>query len=259
MPHGDNKQTGIWRQALKRLTAVENRWEDDAARRQGLLECRHWMEEQTGTPRLSRLAALLRPDITPRQFLSVLVPVERVAARGRVTDEQILDHYLPDDSAPKTAVRMPLVIVADSLRSAFNSGGIFRTADCFGADAVWLCGYTASPPHPHVARAALGADAMVPWRAFDHTADALRELLTGGSTIIALETVDGAPDLADFQWPFPAALLLGNERFGLSTDLLSLCDHCIRIPVFGRKNSLNVVSAAAIALHHARCAWEART
>jgi tRNA G18 (ribose-2'-O)-methylase SpoU len=146
--------------------------------------------------------------------------------------------------------------VADSLRSAFNVGGLFRTAECFGAESVWLCGYSATPEHPHVAEAALGADRLVPWRACSRTTDAIGDLRRAGRAVVALETVDGAPDLTVFRWSFPCALLLGNERFGLGPDLVAQADACVRIPVFGRKNSLNVVSAAAIALHAARCAWE---
>ena len=88
------------------------------------------------------------------------MPVEREVARRRVTDVQILDRDAWRNSSRR---RMPLVLVADSLRSAFNIGGLFRTAECFGAEALWLCGYSATPEHPHVTEAALGADQLVPW------------------------------------------------------------------------------------------------
>ena len=244
----------VWRQALKRLLNIEARWADLPARQRALLECRNWMEEQTATPRLCQLARLVDPGGDRARLTSVLVPVEREVARRRVTDVQILDRDAPAEPPPDA--HLPLILVADSLRSAFNVGGLFRTAECFGAESVWLCGYSATPEHPHVAEAALGADRLVPWRACSRTTDAIGDLRRAGRAVVALETVDGAPDLTVFRWSFPCALLLGNERFGLGPDLVAQADACVRIPVFGRKNSLNVVSAAAIALHAARCAWE---
>ncbi len=251
---GDATEARVWRQALKRLADIETRWDDLAARQRALLECRHWMEEQTAAPRLRQLARLVDPAADRARLTSVIVPVEREAARRRVTDVQILDRDAPVEQP--AGPRLPLTLVADSLRSAFNVGGLFRTAECFGAEAVWLCGYSATPEHPHVAEAALGADRLMPWRAFARTAEAIAELRRAGRGIVALETVEGAAGLEDFGWPFPCALLLGNERFGLDPGLVREADARVRIPVFGRKNSLNVVSAAAIALHAARGAWE---
>ena len=250
---GEATAARVWRQALKRLLAIESRWEDLPARQRALIECRHWLEEQTATPRLRQLARLVDPAADRARLTSVLVPVEREVARRRVTDVQILDRDAPAEQPP--AARLPLILVADSLRSAFNVGGLFRTAECFGAEAVWLCGYSATPEHPHVAEAALGADRLVPWRAGSRAADAIGDLRCGGRAVVALETVAGAVDLDVFRWTFPCALLLGNERFGLDPALVREADARVRIPVFGRKNSLNVVSAAAIALHAARGAW----
>jgi tRNA G18 (ribose-2'-O)-methylase SpoU len=250
---GEATEARVWRQALKRLLSIESCWADLPARQRALLECRHWLEEQTAAPRLRQLARLVDPAADRARLTSVLVPVEREVGRRRVTDVQILDRDAPAERP--SGARLPLILVADSLRSAFNVGGLLRTAECFGAEAVWLCGYSATPEHPHVAEAALGADRLVPWRACSRTAEALEDLRRGGRSLVALETVAGAADLAAFHWPFPCALLLGNERFGLAPDLVAQADACVRIPVFGRKNSLNVVSAAAIALHAARCAW----
>ena len=242
-----------WRLALAQLEVIEACWSDPTARQRALLACRQWIAEQTQLPRLCRLAALLDLDMDRARFMSVLVPVEREAERRRVTDVQILDRDVPASSAILS--RLPVTLVADSLRSAFNTGGLFRTAECFGAAALWLCGYTADPSHPHVSEAALGTSARVPWRAFTRLSEALRELRHQGLAIVALETVADAPLVESFTWPFPCALLLGNERFGLSPDVIRQADACVRIAVYGCKNSLNVVSAAAIALHRARCAW----
>ena len=248
------KEARAWQLALTRLLAIEAAWDDPASRQRELLACRQWLSEQVQIPRLCQLAALLHPDADRARFAHVLVPVEREAARRRITDVQILDRDVPASAA---AAGMPVTVVLDSLRSAFNTGGIFRTAECFGAAALWLCGYTADPNHPHVAEAALGAARLIPWRAFARAGDAVAELRRTGVTVIALETVADAPGIETFDWPFPCALLLGNERFGLDPDIIRQSDACVRIAVYGRKNSLNVVSAAAIALHGARRAWQA--
>jgi tRNA G18 (ribose-2'-O)-methylase SpoU len=214
------------------------------------------MAQQTHLPRLAALARLLTPDLTRQQFWSVLVPVEREVAKHRITDIDILDADLPPETAC-TASTLPLTVVVDSLRSAFNVGGIFRTAECFGVQELLLCGYTALPDNPQVARAALGAEQLVPWHQREDIRAALAALRAQGKPCIALETVAGAPAATTFTWSFPCALVLGNERFGLDPEIVSACDHVVRIPLFGRKNSLNVVSAFALAAHEIRRAWDA--
>jgi tRNA G18 (ribose-2'-O)-methylase SpoU len=246
-----------WQLALERLNEIEAAWDNPVARQRALLACSRWLADQTAIPRLVRLAPLLTPDIGLGQLINVLVPVEREVARRRVTDVQILarDRHTP---AAAASAAMPVTVVVDSLRSAFNTGGLFRTADCFGAAALWLCGYTATPDHPHVVEASLGAERLVPWRHWPRLVTAIGELRRAGMAVVALETVAGASPIESYAWSFPCALLLGSERFGLGPDVIRLADACVRIPVYGGKNSLNVVSAAAIALHAARCAWAQR-
>lgn len=119
------------------MQALERGWGDAVWRKRGLLACRHWLEAQPHLPRLAALARLLTPEITLRQLGAVLAHVERIAARRRVKDLTLLSADTPDGVA--SPAPMPLTLVADSLRSAFNVGGLFRTADCFGAAAFWLC------------------------------------------------------------------------------------------------------------------------
>ncbi len=240
----DEQQTQ-WREAHERLRAVEAAWDDAAARRAALAAARAWMGQQAALPRLAALARLLEPDLTRRQLWSALVPVEREVARLKVTDLEILDADLPE-GAP-VARPMPVTVLADSVRSAFNVGGLFRTAECFGVAEVLLCGYTPLPDQPQVARAALGAERLVPWRAAGEARAAVAGLRASGTPCLALETVAGAPDVGAFDWPFPCALVLGNERFGLDPETVAACDGAVRIPLYGRKNSLNVVTAFAVA------------
>lgn len=240
----------VWKAALERLLRVDALWNDEAARNAGLADCRAWLEEQESVPRLAQLARLIDPSMTRRQFWSVLVPVERENARRKVTDLEILDADLPAEAVAETV--MPLTVVVDSLRSAFNVGGILRTAECFGAAEVVLCGYTALPGQAQVDRAALGADKLVAWRYAEDIRGVIRELRQAGTLCLALETVAGAPEIAAYEWRFPCALVLGNERFGVDPEVVAMCDSAVRIKMYGRKNSLNVVTAFALAAREAR-------
>lgn len=247
-------ESRAWSLAFDKARSLERAWDDPVARQRELLSFRNWLEERTDIPRLSRLAPLLSETMERRALECVVVPIERTAARQRVTDVQILAGDSTETS-PVLSETMPLTLVADSLRSAFNIGGIFRGAECFGAAALWLCGYSADPSSPHVAESALGTEKIVPWRVFNDSLEAIAELHERKIPVVALETVADAVPLETFHWPFPCALVLGNERFGLTPDVVGACDVCLRIPMYGRKNSLNVATAAAVALHSARVAF----
>lgn len=245
----------IWREALLRLRALDAAWAEPAARLREISACRAWLAAQAPLPRLAALARLLEPDLTRQQFWCALVPVERAVSRCKVTDVEILDADLPAELPPPSPP-MPLTVVADSIRSAFNLGGLFRTAECFGVSEVVLCGYTPAPEQPQAARAALGAEKLVPWRSVENVLEAVAGLQARGVRCLALETVADAPELAEFAWPFPCALVLGNERFGLGAEVIAACDGVVRIPLYGRKNSLNVVTAFAVAAYEIRRQFE---
>lgn len=194
--------------------------------------------------RILKLAHLLQPGATPRSIQAALVPLERVDNRSKITDVEM---GIRTTDTPRTPDRAPYAVVADNIRSAFNAGGIFRTADFFGAEKLILCGYTPSPENPQVKKTALGADESTPWESAGDIRDVIDALRAEGRKIYALETVDGAADIAAFQPEFPCALLLGNERFGLDPDVVGAADAVLEIRSHGQKNSLNVVSAFAVA------------
>jgi len=250
----ENADQRLWRAALGRLRTLDEAWADDASRLRELAACRAWIEEQDSLPHLAKLARLLEPGMTRQQFWSVLVPVEREVARCKITDVDILDADLPAGAA--AGVQMPLTVIVDSVRSAFNLGGIFRTAECFGVSELVLCGYTPLPEQPQVAKAALGTEKLVPWRYSEDIRQVIAELKASGTPCFALETVSEAPDIVKFTWPFPCALVLGNERFGLDAEVIATCDGAVRIPLYGRKNSLNVVTAFAVAACEVRKQFE---
>ncbi len=244
-----------WKTALRLLRGIAVLPETASGRDGRIGEARFFFS-QCGVPRLETLARLLVPGMSARQLLCVLVPVERVASRQRITDADMGlktgDGVTAGDHAP-----MPVIVVADNLRSAVNIGGIFRTAEFFQSEAVWLCGYTATPDHPHVVRSAMGTEACVPWQTWDHMQSAIAALRARGFVIYALETCSKAEPADRCLYRFPAAILLGNERFGLDPDILAGADSVISIAACGTKNSLNVVSAFAIAAQAMRRCFDA--
>lgn len=205
--------------------------------------------------RILKLAHLLQPGATPRAIQAALVPLERVDVRARTTDAEM---GIRCTDSPRRAERAPIAIVADNIRSAFNAGGIFRTAEFFGAERLILCGYTPTPDSPQVAKTALGAADALPWSHVADVRDAMDALRADGVAAYALETADTAIDIATFEPRFPCALLVGNERFGLDPDVVGAADAVLEIPSRGTKNSLNVVSALAVACAFARSRFDGR-
>lgn len=228
-----------WKEAYRLVSAAAARPGDEAARRAAFDFLR-----TAASKRLLALAHLLQPGATPRSVQAALVPLERVDRRAKVTDAEM---GIRTSDAPGHADRAPFVVVADNVRSAFNMGGIFRTADFFGAERIVLCGYSPTPENPQVAKTALGADSSTPWERVADVRDAVDRLRAEGRRIYALETADGATDIARFSPVFPCAVLLGNERFGLDPDVVAMADEVLEIRSHGLKNSLNVVSAFAVA------------
>lgn len=210
--------------------------------------------ESEALSRLSFHTRNLTPEMTARHLTAILVPFERLSGRALRDDEFLVT----SDDAPAESERAvaPFVVVADNLRSAFNVGAIFRTAEAFGAERVILSGYTPTPDNDKTARTSLGADRSIAWEATSNASEAIAKLRAEGYSIIALETSARATDLDEFNWPEKPALILGNERFGLDHDVLRSADHLLRIPLFGRKNSLNVGIAFGIAVAAWRSAFE---
>lgn len=148
-------------------------------------------------------------------------------------------------------VKREIHIILNNIRSRENVGSIFRTADAAGVTKIYLCGITPMPPHDKITRTALGAETWVPWEYHAQTWRLLRKLKVENEKlkIIALEQTKESNDLFRFKPQFPLALVIGNEVKGLSPKILKYCDKKIAIPMYGRKESLNVAVAAGIALY----------
>jgi 23S rRNA (guanosine2251-2'-O)-methyltransferase len=150
----------------------------------------------------------------------------------------------------KHAEKVPVVVVLDNIRSAYNVGSVFRTADAFRIEAIYICGYTARPPHKEIDKTALGAGDSVRWKGFDHAADAVAELQSEGYKVFAIEQVESSISLEQFSVDEQqlVGLVFGNEVSGVQEEVLIKCDGCIEIPQFGMKHSLNISVAAGIVL-----------
>jgi 23S rRNA (guanosine2251-2'-O)-methyltransferase len=142
----------------------------------------------------------------------------------------------------KEQKKTPLVVVLDNVRSLHNVGSVFRTADAFLVEAVYLCGITSTPPHAEIHKTALGAENTVDWKHFEDTHVALAELKTLGYTVFAIEQAVGSTKLPSLKQDASKkyAVILGNEVKGVQQSVVDACDGCIEIPQFGTKHSLNV-------------------
>lgn len=142
-------------------------------------------------------------------------------------------------------------LVLDRLRSAYNVGNIFRIAEAVGAREIVACGYTPAPPHVKLEKTAMGADKLVPCRRAENSAEAVRMLRSEGvGCILAAEHVPGRSVFAwERDYEFPLALVLGNEALGIAPETLEMCDGLVDLPMFGRKESINVGNAAAAILY----------
>lgn len=150
----------------------------------------------------------------------------------------------------KRADKLPLVVVLDEVRSLHNIGSVFRTSDAFLVNGIYLCGITATPPHPEMHKTALGAEDTVDWIYRKHTLDAVKEIHEQGYTVLAIEQVEGSTMLGDLQLDREKkyAIVMGNEVKGVQQEVVDACDGCIEIPQYGTKHSLNVSVTTGIVL-----------
>ena len=154
--------------------------------------------------------------------------------------------------AYKASKKTPLVIVLDHVRSLNNVGSVFRTADAFRIEAVYLCGITATPPQTEIHKTALGAEETVEWRYFTDAMNAVADLKRQGYVICALEQTAGSISLENMSLDINKkyAVIIGHEVKGVQQCVIDACDVCMEIPQFGTKHSLNVAVAAGIVLWH---------
>lgn len=148
------------------------------------------------------------------------------------------------------AKKLPLTVVLDDVRSLYNVGSVFRSSDAFRVEAVYLCGITATPPHPEIHKTALGGEDSVAWRYFNTATEAVQSLHDEGVTVYSIEQVEGSTKLQNLQLDTDKryAVVLGNEVKGVHQEVVDMSDGCLEIPQFGTKHSLNVSVTAGMVI-----------
>lgn len=150
----------------------------------------------------------------------------------------------------KQSEKMPVVVVLENIRSAYNVGSVFRTSDAFLVEAIYITGYSAKPPHKEIRKTALGAEETVNWTYFKTAAEAIAALRQEQYKVYAVEQVHNSIPLHDlaFESTDKIAMIFGNEVTGVEQSTIHLCDGCIEIPQLGMKHSLNIATAAGVVL-----------
>ncbi|MDD3375102.1 MAG: RNA methyltransferase [Candidatus Omnitrophica bacterium] len=148
--------------------------------------------------------------------------------------------------------RIPACVVLNNIRSLYNVGSIFRTADGAGFEKIWLCGITGTPPNAMISKTALGAEEVVDWEQRNSASELIEDLKAQGYKIFVLEQADTSISFEKIKAYGPVCLVLGNEIEGVSEDVANLCDQAVEIEMSGIKNSLNVSVAFGIMAYQIR-------
>jgi len=144
---------------------------------------------------------------------------------------------------------LPVAVLLDNVRSLYNVGSFFRTADAAAIEKLYLCGITGRPPKSAITKTALGAEESVAWEHSWDPAAVLRDIRGRGYELVAIETSVHAVDLFDWAPRFPVCVVFGHEVEGIQPELSALCDTHVRIPMLGAKHSLNVATAGGVVLY----------
>ncbi len=150
----------------------------------------------------------------------------------------------------KESNKIPVMVIMDNIRSQNNIGSVFRTADAFRLEGIYLCGITSTPPHREIHKTALGATESINWKYYENTLDAIVELKEKGYKILSVEQVEGAITLDQLVLSHDQkyAFIFGHEVRGVDQKVVDMSHQCIEIPQFGTKHSLNISVAAGLVI-----------
>jgi tRNA G18 (ribose-2'-O)-methylase SpoU len=171
--------------------------------------------------------------------------VQNCSSMQKISNEDLGRHSL---ESFQSAEKKPYVVVLDNIRSAQNVGSVFRTADSFAAEKLYLCGITAAPPQREISKTALGAELSMAWEYHPQTLMLIEHLKSVGYIIAVIEQVAGSTSLENFtpESGKKYALVFGNEVMGVDEAVVKEADLAIEIPQFGTKHSLNIAVTAGI-------------
>ena len=187
------------------------------------------------TPMLTRKELLLQH--TNRN--NIIMRKLKITELNRISIEEL-----------KEADKLPLVVVLDDIRSLHNIGSVFRTADAFRIECIYLCGITATPPHPEMHKTALGAEFTVDWKYVNNAVETVDNLRSEGYVVYSVEQAEGSIMLDELTLDRSKkyAVVMGNEVKGVQQEVIDHSDGCIEIPQYGTKHSLNVSVTAGIVI-----------
>lgn len=177
------------------------------------------------------------------------------AAIATRPDSSELDRFLAT-GGPAATGRLPVFGLLDNIRSVWNVGSMFRTADATGLGGLLLCGMTATPPRPDIEKTALGATQTVPWNYWRDAREAAEAVRASGLPLIALEQTERAHDWEEFEYPFPHCFVVGHEVRGVAPEILDIADAVVEIPMAGAKQSLNVAVSFGVLAYAIRRKWQ---
>ena len=172
---------------------------------------------------------------------------ERASRAGSLVER--VPYLATQGAAEYSGLHLPVSILLENVRSMYNVGAFFRSADGAGVERLLLSGITARPPKSAISKTALGAEERVNWQGVDDAIACVASLQAQGYEIAAVETSMRAVDLFDWRPRFPVCVLFGHEVDGCSQELLAMCDTHVRIPMLGLKHSLNVSSAGTVVMY----------
>ncbi|MCK4312938.1 MAG: RNA methyltransferase [Candidatus Cloacimonetes bacterium] len=245
---------------LEFIREIEENWHDENLRFELLdnfLDCINYAEKELKIPELQSFSEIILKDsnnkkMTLREFLNYSIPFEQ--KYKNVKDNDFL--VLKKDGTNVFRNKIPLYLILDNLRSSFNIGSIFRTAECLGISEILLCGYSATPKNIKVQKTAMGTEKYVDWKYLEKTEDAILYLRNKNMKIFALETTTNSKSIYEVEFPQKCALILGNEALGIPEKILNLTDEIINIPISGWKNSMNVGVCFAVVAFEIKRQWK---
>ena len=209
--------------------------------------CDFYHSESISLKKMAHLDQGIGSQMSMRQLLDLAVPLERFLSLS-IKDDQIFEIQKEDRlDRIQQKKKFPVRLVLDHLRSAFNVGSIFRSAECLGIEHIELVGYTPTPMDDGVKKTAMGCEKWVSWSQNNHMESVVGDLRSDGYQLLGLETTEQSVPLHQVSLDSKVAVFVGNERFGLSESLLLQLDACVAISMYGVKNSLNVANAVSIA------------
>lgn len=186
--------------------------------------------------------------------------MSRIKPQPLIAPIQTIPHDFFRDNNPtleelEHRPRMPVVALLDNIRSMWNIGAMFRSADGAWLEELILSGYTATPPRSEISKTALGAEYSVPWRHTGNPVAAIKALKKRGYQAVALEHTTRSNRYTDVQYKFPLVFVVGNEGVGVQDEIAGICDFAVEIPQHGMKSSLNVAVAFGVMVYELRRQW----